>query len=320
MFQTLIVKPIFNLLTLIYALLPGHNFGLAIIIFTIIVRLLMWPLVKKQLHQAKAMRKLQPELKRIKAAAKGDKQKESAMLMELYKERGVNPFGSIGSLVIQFIILIGLYSGLRRVVDDPQAIVTYSYGWVQNLDWVKALAGDINKFDASLLGVVDLKRAAIQNGTTYWPALLIVFGSAMSQYYTSKQLMPSDKDGRSLRTILKEASGGTKTEQSEVNAAVGRSTRYLIPFMIFFITIGLPAALSLYWLVSGVTAYLQQAKVLNQDEEELEALADSDTTTGETGKTKVKIISKGVIEGEIVEKKTKPTPKKKSAKSKRRKK
>ena len=80
-FQILIVKPIFNLLVFIYAILPGHNFGLALIIFTIVVRMLMWPLVKKQLHQAKAMRKLQPEIKKIKAATKGNRQQESQMLM-----------------------------------------------------------------------------------------------------------------------------------------------------------------------------------------------------------------------------------------------
>ena len=56
MFTTLVVQPIFNLFALIYALLPGHNFGLAIIIFTIIVRLLMWPLVKRQLRQTKITR------------------------------------------------------------------------------------------------------------------------------------------------------------------------------------------------------------------------------------------------------------------------
>ena len=98
MFTTIITRPIFNLLVLIYALLPGHNFGLSIIIFTVVIRILLWPLVKKQLHQAKAMRKLQPELKRIKQATKGNRQKESMMLMELYKERGISPFGSIGIL------------------------------------------------------------------------------------------------------------------------------------------------------------------------------------------------------------------------------
>src|SRR5438067_189219 len=116
MFTTLIVKPLFNLLVLIYAVLPGHNFGLALIIFTIIIRLLLWPLVKKQLHQAKAMRKLQPELKRIKQATKGNRQKESQLLMELYKERGINPFGTFPILIVQLIVLIGLYSGLRHII------------------------------------------------------------------------------------------------------------------------------------------------------------------------------------------------------------
>jgi YidC/Oxa1 family membrane protein insertase len=310
-FEVLIVKPIFNLLTFIYAILPGHNFGLAIIIFTIIVRLLMWPLVKKQLHHARAMRKLQPELKRIKQAAKGDKQKESMMLMELYKERQINPFSSLGTIIIQFIILIGLYSGLRRVVVDPHAIITHSYTWVQHLGWLKSLAADINRFDASLLGFIDLKRAALPaDGGLYFPALLLVLGSAIIQYYQSKQLMPSDKQGRKLRDILREASAGKQTDQSEVNAAVGRSTRYFIPVMIFFFTVGLPAALSLYWFVSGLVAYLQQDRVLKQDEEELEDLAEKSTPTD-------------IIEGEIVEKKApsakKSKAKKSAHKSKRRK-
>src|SRR5436305_5087083 len=111
MFTTYIVQPIFNLLVFIYAVLPGHNFGLAIIIFTVVVRFLMWPLVKKQLHHAKAMRALQPKLKRIKKAAQGNKQQESAMLMELYKERQINPFASLFIVVLQIPILIGLYSG-----------------------------------------------------------------------------------------------------------------------------------------------------------------------------------------------------------------
>src|SRR3954468_2193892 len=101
MFTALIVKPLFNLLVFIYAILPGHNFGLALIIFTIIIRLLLWPLVKKQLHQAKAMRKLQPDIKRIKQATKGNRQKESQMLMELYKEKGIIPFATFPILIVQ---------------------------------------------------------------------------------------------------------------------------------------------------------------------------------------------------------------------------
>src|SRR5688572_10658743 len=137
LWNALIVQPIFNLLVLIYGILPGHNFGLAIIIFTIVVRLLMWPLVKKQLHQVKVMRKMQPDLKRIKKEAAGDKRKESMRMMELYKERGINPFGTIGILLLQIPILIGLYIGLQKVVKDPSAIETFAYPFLQSLPWIQ---------------------------------------------------------------------------------------------------------------------------------------------------------------------------------------
>ena len=308
MFTTLIVNPIFNLLVLIYAVLPGHNFGLAIILFTVLVRLLMWPLVKKQLHQAKAMRELQPELKRIKLAAKGDRQKESALMMELYKEKEINPFSSIGLLLVQLPIFIGLYSGLNRIVLDPKAIVTYAYSSIASLPWIETIAKDISKFDSTLFGVVDLTRAAIgKTGGIYWPAMLIVIASAVMQYYQAKQLMPDDKEKRSLRSILKEAGDGTKADQGEINAAVGRSTRYMLPVFIFIVTVNIASALSLYWLVSGLVAFMQQSRVLSQDQTEM-------TTASVAG-------SSTPIEAEVLPPKTKTTtksPKKGSKKSKKR--
>ena len=287
MFTTLITQPLFNLLVLIYALIPGHNFGLAIILFTILIRLLMWPLVKKQLHHAKAMRELQPELKRIKQAAGGDRQKESAMVMELYRERQINPFSSIGLVILQIPIFIGLYSGLHRIITDPRALIDFSYSFVNNLRWMKEVAADISKFDETLFGVVNLTRSAAGNaGAIYWPAMIIVLGSAIAQYFQAKQLMPSDDKKRKLRHILKDASGGQRADQTEINAAVGRSTRFLLPAVIFIITVNLASALSLYWLTSGLVAFLQQSRVLKQDETELEAVADKPNG--------------GIIEGEVV--------------------
>lgn len=272
--------------------------------FTIVVRLFMWPLVKKQLHQAKAMRELQPEIKKIKLATKGDKKKESVMLMELYKEREISPFGSLGTLIVQLIILIGLYSGLTRVVNNPQELIDYSYSWLHNLPWLKTLAADPKLFDSSLLGVVDLSRAAInKTGGIYYPALIIVLGSAVAQFYQSKQLMPNSKDGRGLRAILKDAGSGKQAEQSEVSAAVGQSTRYILPFMIVLFTINLASALSLYWLAGGIVAYIQQARVFGKDEAEMEKIADK-STKGQA------------LEGEII---TKPKKPKNSKNKKRRK-
>jgi YidC/Oxa1 family membrane protein insertase len=312
MFQTLIVQPIFNLLVIIYALLPGHNFGVALILFTIVVRLLLWPLVKRQLHQAKAMRSLQPEIKKVKQKAKGNRTLESQMLMELYKERGINPFSTFPTLIVQFIILIGLYSGLQKILHDPHTLVTFSYPFVQNLPWMQHLADSLHNFDNTLLGFIDLSRAALnKGGGVYWPAMVLVIGSAVVQFFQAKQLMPDSKDQRSLRTILKEAGKGKQADQSEVNAAVGRSTRYFIPAMIFIFTVSLPAALSLYWLTGGIVAVIQQGIVLRRDETEMEAIADAPSKD-----------VKNIPEAEVITEPTKKTSKSKKSKSnkKRRKK
>lgn len=281
MFTALFVKPIFNLLVIIYAILPGHNFGMAIIIFTILVRMAMWPLVKKQMRHTRALRELQPELKRIKQAAAGDKQKESAMVMELYKEREINMFAPFGILAVQLPILIGLYSGLRQVIADPEKVVTFTYPFVRHLPWVQELAKDPHKFDATLFGFVDLTKSALpRGGGIYWPAMVIVVASAVVQYYQSKQIMPNDKKGRSLRQILKDANSGKQAEKEEVTAATNNLMRYFIPVMIFFFTVSVPSALSLYWLVSGLVAFLQQSYLLKHDEKYMEKLADAPDRKG----------------------------------------
>jgi len=309
MFTTLIVQPIFNLLVFIYALIPGHNFGLAIILFTIVVRLLMWPLVKKQLHQVKLMRKVQPELKRIKKASAGDKRKESAMMLELYKERGISPFGQIGVLIIQIPILLGLYAGLQKVLKDPHQMVDFAYPFLQHLSWLKELGSNIHLFDNTLFHVINLTRPALETRGVYWPALVIVVGSAIAQYFQSKQLTPKDKDARSLRTILAEAKTGKQADQSEINAAMARSTQYLLPALILMFTIHLPSALSLYWLVSGLVAFAQQSLILREDTNEMESSVEKAAADRE----------KKAIEAEVISGPAKKKASKKPARKKRRK-
>lgn len=322
MFDTLIVQPIFNLLVFIYAILPGHNFGLAIILFTIVVRLLMWPLVKKQLHQVKLMRKAQPEIKRIKKAANGDKRKESMLLLEMYKERGISPFGQIGIILLQIPILLGLYIGLQKVLKNPDELFTFSYSFLQDFSWIQQLHANVKLFDETLLGLVDLSRSAIGDGF-YLPAFLIVTASAVVQYYQSKQLTPDDKDARSLRQILREAKDGKQADQSEVSTAMARNTRYILPVLIFVFTVGLPSALSLYWLVSGLVAFIQQSIILREDVAEMEEIADEKTVSKKKPGAKSKVAAdkeKNAIEAEIVQTPTKSNTKNKPAARKKRRK
>jgi YidC/Oxa1 family membrane protein insertase len=221
------------------------------------------------------MRELQPELKKIKAAAKGDRQKESAMTMELYKEREINPFASLGIILVQLPVLIGLYSGLNRIIHNPHQIISFSYPAIQHLGWIETLSHNIHRFDNTLLGFVDLTRTAIGNNGVYWAGIIIAAASSMAQYFQSKQLMPQSKDSRSLRSILREAGQGKNADQSEVNAAVGRSTMLLVPGMVFIFAIRLALALPLYWLTSSVVAYIQQARVLRDDAQEADSSVDS---------------------------------------------
>ena len=112
----IIVRPIVNILFIIFNLVG--DFGLAIIIFTIIVKLAMLPLTKRQLHQTKLMRKIQPELAQIKKNCNGNRQLESLQTMDLYKRYNVKPFASILTLLIQLPIFIAIFSAIR-VIATP---------------------------------------------------------------------------------------------------------------------------------------------------------------------------------------------------------
>lgn len=304
LFTTVIVQPIFNLLVVIYALLPGHNFGTAIIIFTIAIRFLMYPLLKKQLYHTKAMRALQPEIKRIKKEAAGDRQKESQLTMELYKERQINPFSSLGIVIVQIPLFLALFSVLKRVVADPHTLITFSYPAVQHMSWMQTLAKDITLFDNTLFGLVDLNRAALSNnGSIYWPAMMLVAGSSAIQFFQIKQTMPNDKDARKVRDILKEAGEGKQADQSEINAALSRNMSFVFPILIFFLTVSFAAALSLYWLVGGIVAYLQQDYLLKKDKDIMMA-----------GLSKAEQKHAGAVEAEVISDDTKPKVKKTPAK------
>jgi YidC/Oxa1 family membrane protein insertase len=309
LFDALIARPVFNLLTFIYAYLPGHNFGLSIIFFTIAIRFMLWPLLKKQLHNSKAIKAIAPDLKRIKKESKGDRAKESQLTMELYKERGINPFGAIGTALLQLPILIALFNGIRKIVADPKQIIDYSYGFIQSAPWMVTLSADISKFDMTLFGVIDLAKQPMEgsllrpfDATYYVPGVIIVLLSAVVQYLSSKQLMSIDKDARSLRQILKEASAGKEADQAEVNAATMRNMQYFIPVMILLTSIHFSTALGLYWLVSGFVQYLQQRYILGKDSEEMTAIASVEG--GEA------------VEAEVIPPKAKTT--KKSSKKKKR--
>lgn len=273
-FELVVVQPIFNLLIGLYSIIPGGDFGVSLIIFTVLVRFALYPLVKRQLHQTQAMKKLQPELARIKKQAKGNKQLEGMQMMELYKKHGVNPFRSIGILLIQLPIFIALYQVIQIFTMHRDKIAMFTYSFMDGIGPIKQLIEHPNQFNEKLLGFLDLTKVAVSSHGVDFVLLTLAIIAAVTQYIMSKQTMPQAESKKRLRDIMAEAAEGKQADQAEMNAVVMGKMMKFLPFMMFFIMMSLPGALALYYTVSNLVAVAQQSHLLKQDEDELEELAD----------------------------------------------
>ena len=274
-YRVVIERPIFNLLEVIYGLIPGHDLGLSIILFTALIRFLMWPLVKKQLNHSQKMKKLAPELKKIKKQAAGDRQQEARLQMEFYKEHEIKPFSTIGTLIVQVPVFIGLYQSVIKLIHDPNILQTNAYSWVKNLPWIQDLAKNPHDFHTTFLGVVDLSHKGIVPGQNlYLPALILAILAGAMQYIQSKHLLSDQKDSRKLSEILKAAASGEQADQTEMTAAVSKSMLIFMPIMTIIFSLNLPSALSLYFITSSAVGYLQQRKVFAADQEIMQKIAD----------------------------------------------
>jgi YidC/Oxa1 family membrane protein insertase len=306
-FDIILVQPIFNILVLIYGLIPGQDFGVALILFTIIVRMLLWPLVKKQLRQTKVMRELQPELAKIKARAKGNRQLESQLMMELYKERGVNPFSSIGTLLLQLPVFIALFAVVRLITENHANIAKFTYDFLEGIPGIHdAIAGQLHH---TLFGIVDLtKHATDPGGAIYWPLMVMAVIAGILQYFQAKMLLPQPKEKRKLREVLKDQAAGKQVDQAEMSALMSGKMIWLFPFLTFFVASYLEGALVLYLMTTNAVAIVQQYFVLHKDESDLERLSE-----------KTKTRARKAVEAEVVAaKKTSTAAKKGASKKKRR--
>ena len=283
-FDVVIVQPIFNLLMLIYSLIP--DFGVSIIIFTILVRLLLWPLVKKQLHHTKAMRKMQPELAKINKQYAKNPQMRNLAMMELYKKHNISVFGPIGILLIQFPILIAMYRVVQIFASNRVDLGKYVYGAVKNLPVANNLVNNPDQFNQNFLGIFDLTQHAISKNSVVIGLLVLAVLAAVLQYLTAKQLSPNSDSKRRLRDILSEAGSGKEADQSEVNAVVSRKMMKFMPVMVFLIIIYLPGALAMYMTTANAVGYLQNLIILRKDSSEMEDIANEKQSKPSKAKAK----------------------------------
>lgn len=239
-FNLILIQPLFNLLMMIYAAIPGHDFGVAVIILTILVRLALWPVLSSQLRSQKKLQELAPEVAKVRKKAKGDKQLESKMLMELYKEREINPFASLIPLLIQLPLFLALFVVLKDVMKAGE-IAKLLYPAVHHMPALQQIIAHPATFKPELFGVIDLTK----------PSILLAITATVAQYYQTKQLLP-------------------KNPGDDPQAKVMASTSKIFPLLTGFIALRLPSALALYWTTASVVAIIQQWILLREDVEDLE--------------------------------------------------
>ena len=286
LFELFITQPILNLLLVIYNFIG--DFGFTIIIFTLIVRFLMWPLTKSQLHQSKIMRKLQPELQKIRKNSKGNKQAETLQMMELYRRHNFKPFRSMLTLFIQLPILLTFFSVMRIVVNTPDQISKWVYEPVAQMSRVSDVISS-KKLEPKFLGIIDLTDTAVPlNDLSSSFMMVILVGLTLSQWYMVRQTQPKNGNRR-VRDIFKEAAEGKEPNQAELNAAVNSNMNLILPVILFFLMMGLYGALIFYYLISNIIQIIQQKYIFSIDSKEMGEIAQ------ESSKNKLKNAKEAII-------------------------
>jgi YidC/Oxa1 family membrane protein insertase len=224
-FNTFFYEPLFNLLILIYNFIPGHDIGLVIIVLTLVIKLVLYPLSLKSIKSQKALQDLQPKIEAVKAQYKDQKEKLASEMMKLYKDEKVSPFSSCLPLLIQFPFLIAVYWVFRNGLTDQSLDILYSF--VNNPGGINSIA----------FGFIDLSKSN----------LILAVLAGVAQFFQVKMLSTKKPE-------IKVKSSKDEGMMSSMN----KQMMYFMPIMTVVIGMGLPSGLMLYWMVNAVFTIGQQ--------------------------------------------------------------
>ncbi len=231
---TLFYQPIFNLLFGIVALVPGHSLGWAIVIVTLLIRLLLLAPSAAAVRSQRELQALQPKIDEIRAKYKDKPDELNQKLLGVYQEHKVNPFGSCLPLLIQLPVLLVLYQVFLSGIHADNFNLLYSF--VPN-------PGSVN---ASLFGI-DLVR----------PSLLLAVIAGGLQFLQTRQLMAKQQQLKDEKNLP--ADEKPKQEVAAKAAQdLSKTMVYFMPLLTVVIGITLPAALAVYWIVTTLFSIGQQ--------------------------------------------------------------
>lgn len=222
LFNELLYKPLVNALIFLYETAAFYDLGVAIILLTILIRLVMFPVFYKTAKHQRITQKLQPHLKKIQETHKGDKTAQTQATLDLYKAHGINPLTPLFLVLIQLPILIALYQVFSGGLSEET--LKYLYSFVSRPEVI----------NSTFFGL-DLHASS-------WPLVLL---AAAAQYIQGKM------------ALIKREPNSTPTQAEKI----GEQMVYIGPILTLVILWSFPAAIGLYWLVTTLFSIGQQVLV-----------------------------------------------------------
>ncbi len=216
-------RPLYNLLITLTTVIPGADVGIAIILLTLLVKLVLFPLTKRSIESQLMQKELEPELARIRTEYP-DKKVQAEKTMELYKERKASPFSGCLPLLIQFPIIIALYYVFYRGLSfTPDLLYSFVHA--------------PSTLNTNFLGLINLSQ----------PNIVLAVLAGLSQFAQMHLMVKAMKQ--------------TTTTPSPENAfaqSMQSQMQYVLPIMIIFIGLRLSGAVALYWITSNIVTTIQE--------------------------------------------------------------
>ena|SRR3989344_1528223 len=221
-FNTVFYQPLYNGLVFLFDLLPWFDAGIIVILFTFIVKLILFPLSKKSLTAQAEMKKLEPELKGIREKYKDNQQETARRTMELYREHKVNPFASILIIIIQIPIVFALYFiFLRAGLPDIKEELLYSF-----------ISPPVS-VNILFLGLIDLSAKSI----------LLAVLAGVSSFFQIRYSLSGNKP---------KAKTDKPSFRDDLARSMNMQMKYVFPLIVAFIAYSISGAVALYWVTSNI--------------------------------------------------------------------
>lgn len=231
-FQVVFYEPILNLLVFLYNIIPGHDIGLAIIVMTIIIKIILLPLSKQSIKSQKALQSLQPKIEELKKKYANQREELGRAMMALYKQEKVNPFSSCLPLLIQLPFLWAVFVVFRDGLSNHALNNIYSF---------ISQPGVINPVS---FGLIDLSK----------PNVVLAVLAGLAQFWQAKMMSTKRPEVNSA---------GARDEN--MMAIMNKQMLYLMPILTVVIGLSFPGGLALYWLVTTVLTAVQQLYLFKKE-------------------------------------------------------